>query len=205
MIQGERTGKRNYGARLAVLGTVLCLLLTGCKDSEIIFSEETESESLIEPTQPESQQESENLISAPPLRFQDVLSSTWKEYEVTSGNYSWNYMAQGQMASVIACGNHPLEEGKIKEPITLPRYNRMDSVPYEVSCIRRPARIRVEEYSADALENTEAEMLSSEIYEESFILPLKPNRVYALTAEWDQADLEKNGCYGSAGYVLVTK
>ncbi len=231
MIRIGRTEKRNYGTRLVMLGLVVCLFLIGCRGSGIAFPEKEEEESPVESRQVEGRQEPENrstdisetfetlknleifetvqedilLTSAPPLWLQDTLSSTWKEYEVASGNYNWNYKEQDQMTSVLACGVHPLEEGKIKKPITLPRYNQMDSVPYEVSCIQSPARIRVDEYSADDLGNTGAEMLSSEIYEESFIIPLKPRRVYELTAEWDQADLEKNGCYGSASYVIVTE
>ncbi len=202
MIGTERTGKSRAAVCRGMLCVMLSLFLISCQNSGGARLDETEE---IEAEEIETEEVKAALTAAPPLWLRDTLASTLEEYEVASGNYSWNYKEEDQMASVIACGVHPLEEGKVKTPITLPKYNQMDSVPCQVSCIWRPARIRVDEYSSDDLGRTQAEMLSSELYEESLILPLKPDRVYELTAEWDPADLEKNGCYGSASYVIVTE
>ena len=36
------------------------------------------------------------------------------------------------------------------------------------------------------------------------MLPLKPDKVYELVAEWPEEDLEEQGFFGEARYVVVT-
>lgn len=152
--------------------------------------------------------EMENQIEAqkepPALKLSDTLSSTLNEFEVTSGNYTWNYLEGGAMTGVNACGAHPLYEAKDKERLTIPRYNKLDSVSYSVSVSIKPDRITINEYSIEDLGNTDASPLSSKTYEDVIMPELKKGRVYELTAEWDEENLEKNRCYGTAGYVVVT-
>ena len=52
------------------------------------------------------------------------------------------------MAGIIACGSGPLDEAKVKESLKLPRYNKLDYVPYTVSWEEMPDSMTVEEYSA---------------------------------------------------------
>lgn len=152
--------------------------------------------------------EMENQIEAqkepPALKLSDTLSSTLNEFEVTSGNYTWNYLEGGAMTGVNACGAHPLYEAKDKQRLTIPRYNKLDSVSYSVSVSIKPDRITINEYSIEDLGNTDASPLSSKTYEDVIMPELKKGRVYELTAEWDEENLEKNRCYGTAGYVVVT-
>lgn len=140
----------------------------------------------------------------PALKLSDTLSSTLDKFEVTSGNYTWNYLEGGAMTGVNACGAHPLYEAKDKERLTIPQYNNLDSVSYSVSVSIKPDRITINEYSIEDLGNTDASPLSSKTYEDVIMPGLKNGRVYELTAEWDEENLEKNRCYGTAGYVVVT-
>lgn len=153
----------------------------------------------------ETDETDEILSSAPAIRLTDMLSSTINGFEVTSGNYDWNYRDGDQMAGVKACGSHPLYEAKGKERMKLPKYNRMDYVCYGISCEKHPDRMTVNEYSMDAMENTDAKPVSSRVYEGTIMLELKAGYIYELVAQWDEENLDTNGFFGTAGYVIVTE
>ncbi len=145
------------------------------------------------------------LTSAPALVLQDMLSSIYGGFEILSGGYEWGYLEDGQMLSVVACGADPREYVKEKPRLEIPRYNGMEEVGYSVSCQKEPSSLVVKEYYRAALNDSEAEPVSVQSYDEIFIIKLKPNRYYELIAVWDEADVEVNGFYGSAEYALVTE
>lgn len=147
-----------------------------------------------------------NVGQEPPaMKLSDILSSTMNEFEVTSGNYQWNYPGGDGMTGAVACGAHPLFEAKDKETLKLPRYNGQNTVSYAVSFIIQPDRLTVYEYSIEDMEGTDASPLSSAVYEDALMPEFKVSRVYELVAEWDEEHLEKNGCFGTASYVVVTE
>lgn len=146
------------------------------------------------------------LTSAPKLTLQDSLSSTLNEFELQSGSYSWNYMEGNTIQSLVACGMHPLDTNLEKaEKLAIPNYNKIDSVPYLVTCAVLPDRLTVKSWDAAQLGNTEAEEASSVTYENSQIIELKPDTVYEITAVWDEDGVDTNGFYGDASYAFITE
>lgn len=146
------------------------------------------------------------LTSAPKLTLQDSLSSTLNEFELQSGSYSWNYMEGDTIQSLVACGMHPLDTNLEKaEKLAIPNYNKIDSVPYLVTCTVLPDRLTVKSWDAVQLGNTEAEAASSVTYENSQIIELKPDTVYEITAVWDEDGVDANGFYGDASYAFITE
>lgn len=146
------------------------------------------------------------LTEAPPLKLQDSLSSRYEQFEVKSGNYSWNYSADnGEMTGVIACGSGPLDAAADAEKLVVPEYNGLDSVPYSVFLMRTPDQIRVMEYAAADAGNEDAKPLSETVCESPYYIELKKNRIYDITASWAEEKLEENGFYGEAEYFIVTE
>ena len=68
-----------------------------------------------------------------------------------------------------------------------------------------PDSITVKVYDTADLGNADAKTLSDARYEEIFTIGLKPERIYEITAEWKEEQLDKNGFYGNASYVIVTE
>lgn len=147
------------------------------------------------------------LTEPPVLQLQDVLSSTYGEFEVRSGNYTWYCQTENEdeMTCIAACGAGPLEEAEKKERLKLPQYNKLDCVSYMVSWEVMPDSITVKVYDTADLGNADAKTLSDARYEEIFTIGLKPERIYEITAEWKEEQLDKNGFYGNASYVIVTE
>lgn len=146
------------------------------------------------------------LTDAPPLKLQDSLSSRYEQFEVKSGNYSWNYPADnGEMTGVIACGSGPLDAAADAEKLVVPEYNGLDAVPYSVFLTRTPDQIRVVEYAAADAGSEDAEPLSETLCESPYYIELKKNRIYDITALWAEEKLEENGFYGEAEYFIVTE
>lgn len=141
------------------------------------------------------------------IQLQDVLSSTYGEFEVRSGNYTWYCQTKNadEMTCIAACGAGPLEEAEKKERLKLPQYNKLDCVSYMVSWKVMPDSITVKVYDTADLGNADAKTLSDARYEEIFTIGLKPERIYEITAEWKEEQLDKNGFYGDASYVIVTE
>lgn len=146
----------------------------------------------------------EGLTAAPAFTLSDSLSSQRNDFSVESGNYQWNCLAGDEMESVIACGSHPLE-GTVKERLKLAEYKGMDSVPYLLSCAVMPDKLTVHEWDAKDLGNTDAEMIAETECEDTRLLNLEPDRVYEILAEWKEDNLDVNGFYGTASYVIITE
>ncbi|WP_178314772.1 hypothetical protein [Lacrimispora sp. 210928-DFI.3.58] len=145
------------------------------------------------------------LTSAPSLKLNDVLSSTWAEFEVQPGDYTWNYVENGEGVGIAACGACPLEAAEGMEHLKLPRYNKLEEISYAVTCIREPDSLTVKEYDRKDVGTIDAKVLSSQVYEDVYLIALKPDRVYELVAEWDESNMEEKGFYGRASYVVVTE
>ncbi len=156
----------------------------------------------------ENDREESCIMREPPaLRIHDALSSANNKFEVSSGNYSWYCRTENEeeMTGGIACGAGPLDEAKEKGRLKLPRYNRLEDVPYTVSWEEMPDSMTIKEYNITDLGKMDAEALSITTYDEIFIVNLKPNRVYEIVAEWMKENLDKKGFYGDASYVVVTE
>lgn len=148
----------------------------------------------------------EPIEYAPEINLSDSLSSTVNEFKLKSGNCTWNYLDGEETVSLIACGSHPLNIAQTaEEKLKLPHYNKIDFVPYRVSCVVEPDQIIVKEWDRSQIGENEAEVLASTLYEEAFIIDLKPNRVYELILTWDEENFATNGCYGEASYSVVTE
>lgn len=166
---------------------------TGPLDLDEVFSKES--------GQSDRGEEPVLLTEAPPLILQDALSSTYEEFQVQSGNYTWNYKNhKGEMVGVTACGSGPLDAA-----LKIPDYNKLDAVPYMLSMTSMPDKITLLEYDFKDAGREEAEPLSETTYEDAFLVSLKPERIYNITAQWAEEKLEENGFYGTAEYVISTK
>lgn len=145
-------------------------------------------------------------MRAPVIRLTDSLSSTANQFEVQSGNYNLSYPDGKEMQGVVACGSHPLDQSQEKyEKLKLPSYNGIDYVPCLLSCDIEPDRLTVKEWEASQSGDTEAAESADKVYEDSFLLELKPGKIYEITADWKEENLDKNGFYGKASYAVRTE
>lgn len=145
----------------------------------------------------------EPLTDAPDLVLTDILSSTLNEFSLSSGNYSWTYQKGEKNVSFVACGTSPLDS-QSEDTLVLPRYNQMDWVDYLVSCPVTPDRFLVREWDRTSASADNPEPLSTESYDQP-TLPLKPGRIYEITAVWEEEKLEERGFCGNASYHLLTE
>lgn len=154
------------------------------------------------------------ILKEPPvLELQDALSSTLNTFELESDTASWNYRQEkggDSMVGFVSCGAHPLAAAAKNQRLTLPRYNRMDSVSYLVSSCVLPDRIIVNEYELpDTLSQEETfegfTPVSSKTYEDAMFIELKPGMGYEITAEWDKEQLESRDFYGTGYYSFITE
>lgn len=158
----------------------------------------------------ESSQEAEELSpgEVPELTLQDSLSSTYNPFKIKSGNYTWNYEQAGEMKGMVACGCAPLEEAAMDftAKLELPEYNGTDSVLYSLSAQKDPDTVTVSCWDASDVGNADAKKESVTTYDpEMYIVELEAGKVYEFAAEWKEENLDKNGFYGTATYVLVTE
>lgn len=161
----------------------------------------------------EASSENQILTEPPALMLQDALSSTLNEFELKVDTASWNYRPKtddGTMAGFVSCGTHPLAAAAKREPLKLPKYNRMDSVSYLVSSSVPPDRLTVTEYELPETISPEETFegftaVSSKTYENGLFIELKPGMGYAVTAEWDKEKSEARGFYGTGYYSLITE
>ena len=108
------------------------------------------------------------------------------------------------MVSVIACGADPKEHAEKTPSLEIPKYNRMEDVGYSVFCERQPSTLLVKEYYRGAVRAEEKDPVNVQTYDDTFMIKLKPNRYYELTAVWEEDNMETNGFYGTAEYAFVT-
>ncbi|MCI9559120.1 MAG: serpin family protein [Lachnospiraceae bacterium] len=144
------------------------------------------------------------LNSAPEIELKDQLSSTMKTFPVKSGNFSWGWKEGDEIIEMVACGNHPLDiDLKNTDRLEIPNYNGMEEVSYGIQCVVMPERVTVREWDISQLGDTQIAEPKEVDYSQQVIL-LKPDKVYEITAEWPKENLEKNGFFGEASYVVIT-
>ncbi len=152
-----------------------------------------------------AQAEEESLKAPPAFVFVDPLSSLAASFEVYPGNYNWNFKDGDEMAGVIACGAHPLDDIE-RETLKLPGDNGMETGPYMLSAKVMPDTLIINIWDAEDIGNTQAETCAElTFYYPVTILELEKGKVYEITAVWEQDKLEQRGFYGDAGYTLITE
>lgn len=146
------------------------------------------------------------LTGAPEIRLTDSLSSKLEEFKLTSGNYEWGTMEKGKVVEMAACGAHPLDTTmKENDRLKVPNYNRMEEVPYSLSCVIPPDQLTVTMWDASSLGDTEAKPESVTTCEWNSFVNLKPGKVYELTAQWSRDQLDRRGFFGTASYAFITE
>ena len=145
------------------------------------------------------------LTSAPEIGLEDTLSSNLERFVVQPGSYSWNWTDNGEMVGLEACGSHPLSIDLEKtEILKIPDYNGLEDVYYILSCTKMPERVTIREWDISQSGETETAEPSVKVYAGQEMLPLKPDKIYELVAEWPEENLKEQGFFGEASYVVVT-
>lgn len=146
------------------------------------------------------------LMEPPAIILADPLSSTFALFEVSSGNYSWNFETEdGEMCGVIACGMHPLDAADHLK-LKLPQYQNMDAVTYMIRTAVAPDRLVVRKWDAADMGKADAEELSTvTFYEPILLLELEAGKVYEFTAVWEEKEADTRGFFGEASYTFVTE
>ncbi|MEY8337251.1 hypothetical protein AALB16_04350 [Lachnospiraceae bacterium 62-35] len=145
-----------------------------------------------------------SLISPPELYLSDALSSLYSEFKIYPGSYQWNYLNGEEEAEVIACGIHPLKASiSEKDILTVPDYNGIDKVSYAVACQKEPDFLIVKEWDMSQIGSEEYEEYSKVVYDIPYI-ELQQNKVYEITAVWEERGMEERGFFGNADYLVVT-
>lgn len=146
------------------------------------------------------------LTAAPEIVLTDSFSSQMNKFSVLSGQYTWSYLDGEETVTISACGAHPLDIVQTKqEGLEVPKYNKIDYVPYMLSSVVMPNEITVNEWDVAQLGNTDESVLSTKIYTNESLIELKPDRVYEIIAQWDEKNFETRGFYGEASYVVITQ
>lgn len=149
------------------------------------------------------------LTSPPPLTLTDALSGRYDPFEVQPGNCKWGELDEnGEAKEIVACGSAPLDERMLKDraKLKLPVYNKMDKVFYTFSTVIDPDRLVIRQWKASDAGRMDAEEESITIL--YYVIPiagLEKDKIYEFTAEWDKENIEKNGFWGNASYVLTTE
>ncbi len=148
------------------------------------------------------------LTSAPEIGLEDTLSSNLERFVVQPGSYSWNWTDNGEMVGLEACGSHPLsidlEKLEKTKILKIPDYNGLEDVYYILSCTKMPERVTIREWDISQSGETETAEPSVKVYAGQEMLPLKPDKIYELVAEWPEENLKEQGFFGEASYVVVT-
>lgn len=199
---------------VAVLACVVCMVcfMTVPREQTEDVSKQAESGLDVSFEGEENESRSETLptelaiLQSPPtMLLQDSLSSRLDYFAVDAGTYSWQYKDGEMMTGVEAGGNVPQIAVKGQEWLQLVSYNKLDYVPYTLHFSMEPDRITVREYDLLQLADIDAEVISETVYEENFVsIPLQARRIYEVIAEWNESNLESNGCYGTAYYAFAT-
>ena len=147
------------------------------------------------------------LTSAPEFVLIDTLSSQLNSIKIKSGNYSWNFKEDDKIKSITACGLEPIKEAKgdFAPKLKLPKYNKIDDVPYSFSTKIPPDMLTVSQWDIDDIDNSNIKKQTiTTYYYKNPLLKLKTGKVYEFKAEWKKENLDKNNFYGTASYILVT-
>lgn len=147
------------------------------------------------------------LLTAPPeIGLTDSLSGTYAVFTLRSGTAEWSWADGDGITSSISCGSAPLDmDPEQAEKLEVPDYNRLDSVPYLLSCVILPDRVLLREWDIQDLGSTDAAPLSETEYSEPLPIELKKDRVYELVATWAEEKLEERSFYGEASYLFLTE
>lgn len=147
------------------------------------------------------------LLTEPPeISLTDPLSSTYATFTLRSGTSEWSWADKDGITSSIACGCAPLDlDPEQAATLDVPDYNRMDSVPYLISCVILPDRVLLREWDIQDLGSTDAEPLSETQYSEALPIELKKSRVYELVAVWEEEKQEERFFWGEASYLFLTE
>lgn len=148
------------------------------------------------------------LTDVPLFILTDPLSSTINSFEIKSKNHSWNVKENGKLKNIESCGLSPLKEAGIDSALklNLPKYNRMDSIPYLFSTVIAPDILTVSQWGVSDIDNVDAKKQSiTTYYYKTPILELEGGKVYEFVAEWKKENFDKNNFYGTASYVLITE
>ena len=147
------------------------------------------------------------LLTEPPeISLTDPLSSTYTTFTLRSGTSEWSWADKDGITSSIACGCAPLDlDPEQAATLDVPDYNRMDSVPYLLSCVILPDRVLLREWDIQDLGSTDAEPLSEAQYSEALPIELKKGRVYELVAVWEEEKQEERSFWGEASYLFLTE
>ena len=147
------------------------------------------------------------LLTEPPeISLTDPLSSTYATFTLRSGSAEWSWADKDGITSSIACGSAPLDlDPEQAATLKVPDYNRMDSVPYRLSCIILPDRVLLREWDIQDLGSMDAEPLSETQYSEALSIELNKNRLYELVATWEEEKQEERSFWGEASYLFLTE
>ena len=147
------------------------------------------------------------LLTAPPeITLSDSLSSANTSFTLHSGTGEWSWADKDEITTSVACGSAPLDmDPEQAATLDVPDYNRLDSVPYLLSCVVLPDRILLREWDIQDLGAAEAEPLSETEYSEVLPIELKKDRVYELVATWEEEKLEERFFFGEASYLFLTE
>ena len=147
------------------------------------------------------------LLTAPPeITLSDSLSSANTSFTLHSGTGEWSWVDKDEITTSVACGSAPLDmDPEQAATLDVPDYNRLDSVPYLLSCVVLPDRILLREWDIQDLGVAEAEPLSETEYSEVLPIELKKDRVYELVATWEEEKLDERFFFGEASYLFLTE
>ena len=147
------------------------------------------------------------LLTAPPeITLSDSLSSANTSFTLHSGTGEWSWADKDEITTSVACGSAPLDmDPEQAATLDVPDYNRLDSVPYLLSCVVLPDRILLREWDIQDLGVAEAEPLSETEYSEVLPIELKKDRVYELVATWEEEKLDERFFFGEASYLFLTE
>lgn len=164
--------------------------------------------------EPEGEQEigqeglpEERQDSPPALELVALDVDAQLTQELLSGNYSWNYeIGDGMMTSGEACGPSPLDEAFYKNQTrNILRYieqQKQMGIKYEAVFSVMPDSLVVEEWSIDCL-GTQAEAERTTYDEPPFMFEFDQDRIYQVTAFWNEAGRQERGFYGNASYAFL--
>lgn len=153
----------------------------------------------------------ESIPEAPPvLELIAADSDSGLLHEFSSADYSWNYkIGDGMMSGGEACGPGPLDKDLYKKGtrnvLCIPKEKQRTEIGYEVDFAVMPDSLVVEEWSIDSLDaQNEAEAERTTYDEAPSILSFAMDRVYRVTASWDEDRQQERGFYGNASYAFMT-
>lgn len=160
----------------------------------------------LDPNSPEEEFASEMQVwqEPPVLILRHPFSSSLNGFEVNSGTYQWCYEegTSGMMTGVSASGAYPTVAVKGQEWIPIQEYSGEEYASYPLGFAVMPDDVSVREYDSLELGNTEADVLAEYPLEGTYMLELRPQRIYELIATWEVGS--QNAFNGEATYIFAT-